>query len=177
MRASQHGSPAAGEVETRGAQVLIVDDLPENLRILRGMLEAEGYRITVSPNGEVALRIAPTVEPDLILLDVMMPGIDGFETCRRLKEDPKLCHVPVVFVSAKGDISDIVEGFRVGGIDYITKPFKQEEVAVRVRTHLQNRLLIKQREQMINDLERLNEVLSESEDRFRGLSRATFELH
>ncbi len=175
MRASRHGSPAAGEVETRGAQVLIVDDLPENLRILRGMLEAEGYRITVSPNGEVALRIAPTVEPDLILLDVMMPGIDGFETCRRLKEDPKLCHVPVVFVSAKGDISDIVEGFRVGGIDYITKPFKQEEVAARVRTHLQNRLLIKQREQMINDLERLNEVLSESEDRFRGLSRATFE--
>ncbi len=171
----RNSSSAAGEVETRGAQVLIVDDLPENLRILRGMLEAEGYRITVSPNGEVALRIAPTVEPDLILLDVMMPGIDGFETCRRLKEDPKLCRVPVVFVSAKGDVNDLLEGFRVGGVDYITKPFKQKEVAARVRTHLQNRLLIKQREQMIIDLERLNEVLAESEDRFRGLSHATFE--
>ena len=175
MPANRHISQAAGEVETRGAQVLIVDDLPENLRILRSMLEAEGYRITVSPNGEVALRIAPTVEPDLILLDVMMPGIDGFETCRRLKEDAKLCQVPVVFVSARGDVSDLVKGFRVGGVDYITKPFKQEEVAARVRTHLQNRLLVKQREQMIIDLERLNEVLAESEERFRGLSRATFE--
>jgi PAS domain S-box-containing protein len=170
------------DIDSRGSKVLVVDDLRENLRILRGMLEVEGYRISAAPSGEVALAIAPEILPDLVLLDVMMPGIDGFETCRRLKQDEKLRAVPVVFVTAKGDIGDVVEGFRAGGVDYITKPFKQEEVLARIHTHLTNHLLRIQRERMIAELSRANarlekqeENLKESEERFKGLSRATFE--
>ncbi len=96
-------------IDARGAKVLIVDDVPENLRILRDTLEDEGYRISASPSGEVALQIAPTVVPDLILLDVMMPEMDGFETCRRLKQEESLRAVPVIFVTAKGDPGDLLK--------------------------------------------------------------------
>ena len=183
-------------IDTNGSQVLIVDDLPENLRVLRQILEKEGYRVSVSPSGEVALEVAPGVLPDLILLDVMMPGIDGFETCRRLKENEDLRDVPVIFVTAKGEVSDVVEGFEAGGVDFITKPFTQEEVLARIRVHLQNYLLKKQRERMtaelslanarlkereqelsriLNEQKRAKQALRESEERFRGLSSATFE--
>lgn len=118
------------------AEILIVDDIPNNLNLLCQTLESEGYNIIAAPSGEIALQIAAHTQPDLILLDIMMPGMDGFETCRRLKADKRLSDIPVIFITAKDETESVVEGFRVGGVDYITKPFHQDEVLVRVQTHL-----------------------------------------
>ena len=123
-------------IDLTGAKVLIVDDTPENLRLLRQALEPEGYSILVASNGEGALKIAGSAHPDLILLDVQMPGMDGFETCHRLKQDETTQDIPVIFVTAEAETESVVEGFCVGGVDYIIKPFKNEEVLIRVQTHL-----------------------------------------
>ena len=124
------------ECDKKKADILIVDDIPANLNVLCQALEPEGYNVIAAPSGEVALKIAAPTPPDLILLDIMMPGIDGFETCRRLKADATTADIPVIFITAKDEMESIVEGFQVGGVDYITKPFRHEEVAARVKTHL-----------------------------------------
>ncbi len=126
----------AAPIDLSGAKVLLVDDTPENLKILRQTLEPEGYSILVATDGEAALKVAGSASPDLILLDVQMPGIDGYETCRRLKQDEATQDVPVIFVTARAETQSIVEGFQAGGVDYIVKPFQNEEVLVRVQTHL-----------------------------------------
>ena len=123
-------------IDLTGARILIVDDTPENLRILRQALEPEGYKILVATSGEGALKVAGQVPLDLILLDVQMPGIDGFETCRRLKSNPDARHIPVIFVTARTETASVLEGFQAGGVDYIVKPFQNEEVLARVHTHL-----------------------------------------
>ncbi len=120
----------------RSMSILIVDDIPENLDVLCQTLEPEGYNVLAAPNGEAALKIATGTHPDLILLDIMMPGIDGFETCRRLKENPVTAEIPVIFITAHNETKKMVEGFQAGSVDYITKPFQHEEVRVRVRNHL-----------------------------------------
>ena len=150
-------------IDLKDSKVLMVDDTPANIDVLRKVLGPEGYKLSFSNTGEKALQIALRGIPDLILLDVMMPGMDGFETCRRLKQSPVTQNIPVIFITAKTDMDDLVEGFRVGAVDYITKPFRQEEVNIRVRTHLQTRALIKQRENLIQNL-------SASEERFRLLA-------
>lgn len=120
-----------------GARILIVDDTPANLGVLQKMLEAEGYQVLAATSGERARAIASQFLPDLIVLDVMMPGIGGLETCRRLKAD-KLTHaIPVIFITALTDIQDTVDGFDAGAVDYVHKPFQRAEVCARVRTHLQ----------------------------------------
>jgi sigma-B regulation protein RsbU (phosphoserine phosphatase) len=118
------------------SKVLIVDDVPANLDLLRQVLKSEPYNLSVAPSGEVALKVAAQAIPDLILLDVMMPGMDGFDTCRRLKTDPATANIPIIFITAKDEIESVVEGFQAGGVDYITKPFQSEEVQARVKTHL-----------------------------------------
>ncbi|MFP4306542.1 MAG: response regulator [Desulfococcaceae bacterium] len=118
------------------ATILVIDDSPTNLRLLLETLQAAGYRTLIAPSGERALRQMKLVRPDLILLDVMMPGIDGFETCRRIKESPDTRDIPVIFVTALAKSSEKLRGFEMGGVDYVTKPFQQEEVLSRVRTHL-----------------------------------------
>ena len=118
------------------AKILIADDVPANLNLLRETLESEGYQISGVPSGEIDLQVATRTIPDLILLDVVMKGIDGFETCQRLKADPSTADIPVIFITIKGEPEEIVNGFQVGGVDYITKPFTKEEVIVRVETHL-----------------------------------------
>ena len=123
------------------AEILIVDDDPINLNVLRQALESEGYNIIAAPSGTVALQIVAQTQPELILLDILMPEIDGFETCRRLKADKATADIPVIFITAKVETESVLEGFRVGGVDYITKPFKNEEVLVRVSTHLTNHRL------------------------------------
>ena len=123
-------------VNLNSAEILIVDDIPANLNVLCQVIESEGYNVIAAPSGEVALQIAARVQPDLILLDIMMPGMDGFETCRRLKANQSTMDIPVIFITAKDETESLVEGFQVGGVDYITKPFQHEEVRVRVRTHL-----------------------------------------
>jgi sigma-B regulation protein RsbU (phosphoserine phosphatase) len=124
------------KINLMDAEILIVDDIPANLNVLRQALETEGYNIIAAPSGKVALQIAARIQPDLILLDIMMPEIDGFETCRRLKADPATADIPIIFITAKDETKSLVEGFRAGGVDYITKPFQYEEVRVRVQTHL-----------------------------------------
>ncbi len=118
------------------ATVLIIDDSPVNLGVMVGALEGLGYRVIVAQEGEEGLRRAEFVHPDIILLDVMMPGIGGFETCRRLKAGACTRHIPVIFMTALADMHDKIAGFAVGGADYITKPFQIEEVAARINTHL-----------------------------------------
>lgn len=116
--------------------LLVVDDQPANLALLTGLLRARGYRIRPVPSGPLALQAAELSPPDLVLLDISMPEMDGFEVCRRLKADPKLKPIPVIFLSAHGSTEDKVEGFRCGGVDFITKPFQVDEVEARVRLHL-----------------------------------------
>lgn len=117
-------------------KLLLVDDTVANIDVLNGTLAPCGYNIAVANSGEKALKVVERFKPDLILLDVMMPGIDGFQTCRRLKENPQTAGIPVIFITAKVEASDVDEGFRMGAVDYVTKPFRSEEVQARVRTHL-----------------------------------------
>lgn len=123
--------------ETNTPNILIVDDVPANLIVLGAILKREGYKVRPVPNGQLALLAAHKEQPDLILLDIMMPEMDGFEVCRRLKENPELADIPVIFISALNDTTDIVKALTSGGVDYINKPFNAEEVVARVKTHLQ----------------------------------------
>ncbi len=118
-------------------RILLVDDTPANLDILRKVLIAQGYNIAFAQSGEKALNLAKRLKPDLILLDVMMPGMDGFETCKRLKSNKATQAIPVIFITAKIEHEDILKGFEYGGVDYIAKPFHQKEVLIRVKTYLQ----------------------------------------
>ncbi|KKI35319.1 chemotaxis protein CheY [Burkholderia vietnamiensis] len=116
--------------------VLVVDDTAANLGLVVDTLEAEGMRVAVARDGHEALRRAELVKPDLILLDVMMPGLDGFQTCRALKDNPVTRDIPVIFMTSLTQTEDKITGFRVGAMDFVTKPLQMEEVAVRVQTHL-----------------------------------------
>ena len=132
------------EADADGAarpHILIVDDLPANLGVLLGVLNGAGYEVLVATGGEGALARLAYMQPDLILLDVNMPGLDGYETCRQLKADARWREVPVLFLTAQDDPVDKVRGFEAGAVNYITKPLHAEEVLARVRTHLQIRWL------------------------------------
>ncbi|MDX9753744.1 MAG: response regulator [bacterium] len=126
-------------MDTKQANVMIVDDTLANLRLLEGMLKGEGYRIRPCPKGAVALNAAMNEPPDLILLDINMPDMSGFEVCDALKRDPRTMDIPIIFISALHDIDDKILAFQKGGVDYISKPFQFEEVKVRVETHLRLR--------------------------------------
>ncbi|MBO3459984.1 hybrid sensor histidine kinase/response regulator [Aetokthonos hydrillicola Thurmond2011] len=122
---------------TQPNQILIVDDNPTNIKVLFDCLKSQGHRVFIAQSGESALEKLEVVTPDLILLDVMMPGIDGFETCRRLKSTQSTQNIPVIFMTALSETEHKVKGFSLGAVDYITKPFQQEEVLARVNVHLQ----------------------------------------
>jgi len=125
--------------DTKAGTILVVDDTPANLGLLSSILTKEGYRVRPAPNGRLALRAAHNDPPDLILLDINMPEMDGFEVCRKLKDDVRLTSIPVLFISALTETADKVKAFNTGGLDYITKPFQAEEVLARVDTHLKIR--------------------------------------
>lgn len=127
-------------------RVLIVDDQHSNRQVMMSMLRGRGYEVALAEGGEEALAIIPQFMPDLVLLDVAMPGMDGYEVCERIKADSALADIPVIFVSAMQEIDNKVRGFQVGGVDYITKPFKVEEVLARVRSQI---TLSHQRQQII----------------------------
>jgi len=122
-------------------RIMIVDDMPQNLQLLEGMLRDKGWRVFTLPSGEMALQAAAREWPEIILLDVAMPGMDGYEVCTRLKADPRLKDIPVLFLSALNEPWDKARAFRAGGVDYITKPFQMEDVEARVQTHLRLRRL------------------------------------
>jgi putative two-component system response regulator len=121
------------------ATIMVVDDTPANLNILRLMLQGKGYRVLAFPSGRTALNAMNSNPPDLIMLDVMMPEMNGFEVCERLKASQALQDIPVLFISALTDVADKVKAFAVGAVDYVTKPFSFEEVNARVDTHLRMR--------------------------------------
>lgn len=118
------------------AKILIIDDMPSNIGLLCEMFEGEGFELLVAMNGRAGAEIAHRAAPDLILLDVLLPGEDGFSICRALKQDVSTADIPVIFITAKDDTPSRLDGFRAGGVDYITKPFQREEVVARARAHL-----------------------------------------
>jgi PleD family two-component response regulator len=136
-----------------GMKILIVDDIPENISALAIALECEGFHINTAAGGEQALEIVRNDSPDLILLDIKMNGMDGFETCLALKKIDASKDIPVIFLTVSKETETIVKGFNCGGVDYISKPFRQEEVCARVRTHLSLRALMKQKEKLISELQ------------------------
>jgi diguanylate cyclase (GGDEF)-like protein len=124
--------------EYRGL-ILLVDDMAQNLQVLCTMLGKEKYKIAIARSGQQALDMIEKVLPDLILLDVLMPGMDGFEVCRRLKKSTRTCDIPVIFLTAKTEMEDIVKGFEIGAVDYFTKPFNETELLTIVNTHMELR--------------------------------------
>ncbi len=139
-----------------GGKLLLVDDNPVNLQMLYQLLDKPGLRLLVAKTGKAALEITKKTLPDLILLDIMMPGIDGFEVCRRLKTDPVTRPIPVIFLSALDDTADKVKGLQLGAVDFVSKPFQPEEVIARVNTHLTLHRLARevqtQRDRLVHEL-------------------------
>jgi len=135
-------------------RILIVDDTLKNIQVLGTILRKEQYQINVAQNGVQALEMVARVDPDLILLDVMMPELDGFETCKVLKQDPATQDIPVIFLTAKTETEDIVHGFDLGAVDYVTKPFNPSELLSRVQTHLQLKAAREKLEELANKLSR-----------------------
>lgn len=150
------------------ANILIVDDVPENLRLLHGMLGEAGYAVRGVRSGEMALTAVSGKAPDLILLDINMPDMDGYEVCRRLKADDTTQAIPIVFLSALDQPIDKVEAFDVGGIDYITKPFQVEEVLARVAMHLAHAATLRDLAERNEQLEESNRELSETNQRLEA---------
>ncbi|GAB4278228.1 MAG: two-component system response regulator [Methylomicrobium sp.] len=131
--------------------IVIVDDTPANLQLLASILKEEGYKVRPATNGKIALDAIAKKPPDLILLDIKMPEMDGYEVCARLKSVPQTRHIPVLFVSALSDVNDKLKAFNAGGLDYINKPFQVEEVKARVSTHLQLHALQTRMEKKIDE--------------------------
>jgi DNA-binding NtrC family response regulator len=160
-------------------EILVVEDTQASLRLLADLLTKQGYRVRPASDGSLALKSVAAKAPDLILLDVKMPGMDGYEVCRRLKADERSCRVPIIFISAFSETGQKVKGFDAGGVDYITKPFEPEEVLARVKTQLRlreaeealrqarNTLEIRVQERTA-ELQASNQALRESEEKIRG---------
>jgi len=146
------------DFDCREKTLLIIDDEPANLKVMADYLKADGFEIMMARNGEDGLKKALRGLPDLILLDVMMPGIDGFETCRRLKAEEITKEIPVLFMTALTNIEDKVKGFTVGGVDYLTKPVQEEEVLARVSVHLTLRHLQQRLEAKTVELSKAKEA-------------------
>lgn len=149
--------------ESTPQTIMVVDDTPANLKLLDTTLTKQGYRVLTMPRGELALKAARRNRPDLILLDINMPGLNGFEVCQELKKDDDLRDIPVLFISAYTEVDDKMKAFSVGGVDYVSKPFQEEEVLARVRTHLElsrQKLELEQKNEELIQLNGLRENLT-----------------
>ncbi len=151
--------------------ILVVDDNPSNLGILVDSLDEAGFETFVARSGEGALRQVEYAQPDLILLDVMMPGIDGFETCRRLKANKATKDIPVIFMTALSDTVDKVKGLEAGGVDYITKPLDIVELLARMKTHLELKRSREELNHYVQELEKVNEALRKSQKKLEIAAR------
>ncbi len=149
--------------------ILIVDDIPKNLQLLSSILSAEGYQIAFASNGNQAISVADTTKPDLILLDIMMPELDGYEVCTILKSNPNTAHIPIIFLTGRVETDDVVRGFQVGAVDYIAKPFNTVELLIRVKTHLDLKLskdeLVKKNHQLTAYKSELEQLVA-TKDKF-----------
>lgn len=148
--------------ESHKGNVLIVDDTLPNLRVLAKILIENGYLVRGIPNGKMAITAAISEPPDLILLDIMMPDMDGYAVCRQLKADERTCEIPIIFMSALDEVMDKVAAFSAGGVDYITKPFQVEEVLARVNAHITLQALQSKLEHQVLALREANKALQES---------------
>ena len=173
--------------ETPKGNILIVDDAPDNLHLLSTTLTEHGYEVRGVINGAMALRVARSAPPDLILLDIKMPDLSGYEVCRQLKEYPATQEIPVIFLSALDEVLDKVRAFSSGGVDYITKPFQVAEVLARVETHLNlqtakaeirhlNADLEQRVQQRTEEIRQKNQALQASEARFRLIAENMSDL-
>jgi PleD family two-component response regulator len=142
-----------------GADILVVDDTRENLRLLVRLLVERGYKVRPASNGRMAISAAQIAPPDLILLDIMMPDLNGYQVCEQLKAEVATRHIPIIFISALHEAAEIARAFSVGGVDYITKPAKAEEVLARVETHLTIRKLQQDLEDKNQQLQTQNKHL------------------
>jgi len=152
--------------KNRKSKILIADDNPLNLKMLTELLNPDLYKISIANNGRKVLENAPKVMPDLILLDIMMPEMDGFEVCAKLKQDEKTRDIPVIFLTAKVSPEDIVKGFEIGASDYVTKPFNSAELMARVKTHIElkksreaQNVLIKELRESIENIKTLKGLI------------------
>ncbi len=150
-------NPTAGHI-------LVVDDTPKNIQVLGSMLREAGYNINVATNGQEAIDALGRVVPDLILMDVIMPVMDGFEACKRIKELPEFAHIPIIFLTAKKKTADLIRGFELGAIDYITKPFNTAELLKRVDTHI---TLSKLRTELAQKVDQLTGAMGQIEQLHR----------
>jgi DNA-binding response OmpR family regulator len=139
--------------------ILVVDDQPANLKVLLSFLQEHDYRVYMVDSGQRALDILPKIQPDLILLDVMMPGMNGFEICRRIKADKDLAALPIIFMTALDSVGDKVTGFSAGAVDYITKPFQQTEVLARINTHITLRKRERELEEALEEIKKMTGIL------------------
>ena len=157
-------------LDLTGAHILVVDDITDNVRLLTKTLSKHDYKVRGVTSGSMALRASRTIPPDLVLLDINMPEMDGYEVCRQLKADAAIRHIPVIFLSALDDVLDKVKAFGVGGDDYITKPFQAEEVLARVATQLERSFLLRDLEKLVAERTRqLERTVAE----LRGRDRLT----
>src|ERR1700680_3188225 len=158
------------------ASILVVDDTPANLQVLAAMLKDRGYKVRPVPNGKLALQAAQRDPPDLILMDINMPEMNGYEVCEQLKADDQLNGIPIIFISALTESLDKVKAFATGGVDYITKPFQMEELHARVETHLKLRRLQIELEEYSRHLELARERLKFDLELARGVQRGFLPL-
>jgi putative two-component system response regulator len=165
--------------EERSGSIVIVDDNPENLHVLSAMLQSAGYKVRPALGGEIALLAIGVSVPDLILLDIRMPDMDGYEVCKRLKADQRTRDVPVIFISALDETQDKLAAFEVGGIDYLTKPFQAQEVLARINTHLQLRRMQQKLDSLVeartHELGLALEALEESQQQTHRMLEQTIQ--
>lgn len=139
--------------------ILLVDDMPKNLQVLGNILSEDEFDIAIATDGSQALKIINEIKPDLILLDIIMPEIDGYEVCKKIKSSEETSGIPIIFITAKTETEDIVKGFSLGAVDYVTKPFNSVELLARVKTHIELKLARDRQEELIASLkEALAEV-------------------
>ncbi len=146
---------------THEGTILVVDDQPANLKVLLSFLKDHQFQIRIAEDGERTLQVLENYLPDIILLDVMMPGMDGFETCRRIKEKQETADIPIIFITALDNIEDKIAGFEAGGVDYITKPFQQTEVLTRIKTHIRLRRKEQELEKALEEVIRQQKVFKQ----------------
>jgi PleD family two-component response regulator len=142
--------------------ILIVDDVPKNLQVLGNILNKAGYKISAALNGEQALKIISKAKPDLILLDIMMPGLSGFDVIKELKSNEETVEIPVIFLTAKTEKDDVIQGIELGAVDYLTKPFNSTELLARVKNHVELKL-------SCDKLKELNRELRDALDHIKTL--------
>lgn len=161
--------------DTGTGTIVIVDDNPNNLQVLGSMLQHEGYKVRPAINGELALQAIAASPPDLVLLDIRMPGMDGYETCRRIKAQPETSDIPVIFISALNENEDKLTAFDAGAVDFVSKPFQPAEVLARVRAHLQLHRMQQRLENLVTERTEALRVTCETLERSRGQYRRMLE--